>query len=384
MNHKTFILFFAFFTLLLAGCQEKSSKKSSSSSTTNALNCAGQSYWTTPGCTGYCQYQPTSAGCTGSTTGGAAGGGTTGVTTGCAGAANNTTPGCMGFCSVNPSHVTCVGTGTTTGTSTSGSTGGVACSGQVTPNCSNYCKVYPTAYNCLPNGTNCNLTPAAAGCPGSSTPLVPAWGTHYPGGEPVGSCSEPFAVAGSAIANDTRKATLTGTGQASGSIEYNPLTAGNYLTTSASLKSVPQARILFEADQKLKLRIKVKPQPAAAQTATMCYGRQPGTTIPGYTNLRFNVNVYGVSANNSLTFLGSLGPYTAGVNTCTPAIDLSYYQQVSPTGVVVAIDQVQANQNCGFSPYNGFASCTSYRNVRSMDCWSMDFEIAADDTKSFN
>lgn len=376
MMQKTFILTLMFFTLILTGCQEKTVAKKSSSS--NSLVCSGQAYWTTPGCTGYCQYQPTAAGCNGSTTGG-----TTGAPTlNCNGNAYWTTPGCTGYCTNYPTATGCSGT-TAAGTA-GGSSTGLSCTTASSPICSNYCSTFPSAYGCLPNGTNCYITPTASGCPGSSTPITPGWGTQYPGGEPAGYCSPLRAVDGAPTAHDVRKATLTGTGLTSGSIEYNPLTAGNYLTTSTMLKSVSGAKTFFLTDSMLKLRIKVKPQPASAQTSTMCYGRVPGATIPGYTSLRYRVKVYGVTASNSMNFLADLGEFTTGVNSCSQAIDLSYYKEVSPSGVVVSIDKVQANQNCWASSYNGYAGCTLYRNVRSIDCWSMDFEVAADGTKTFD
>lgn len=355
MTQKTFFLVLTFFTLILSGCQQKAATKTSSTANPNTINCAGQAYWTTPGCIGYCQNNPSGYGCGGTT------GGTTGTTT-----------------------------GGTTGTTTGGTTGGVNCS--VYPlavSCPTYCQQYPKPYGCLANGSNCNINPNASGCPGASVYINPYWGIHYPpsGEPPAGTCSEPYAPEGQPDAFNTRKGTITLAGLTTGSIEYNPLTASNLLNTSPMLKSVAQAKIFFMTDSVLKVRIKVKPQPFAAQSDTMCYGRNmPGVTIPGYTKLQYYIKVYGVSAGNALTLLDTKGPFTTSVNSCSDAVDLSEYQEQSPTGVAIAINQVKANQNCSGSYWTstGWANCNIYKNVRSFDCWAMDFEVAADGTKTFD
>lgn len=346
MKQKSFILVLALFTLILSGCQQKAASKKSS--TTNpvappATSCVGEAYWTLAGCTGYCQYNPTAAICTGGTTGGTTG--STGV-----------------VCTTYPMAVTCA----------------------------NYCQQTPRPYGCLANGSNCNVNPNASGCPGASVTVNPYWGIHYPptGTPPTGTCSEPYAPEGLPNAFATRKGTITLAGLTTGSIEYNPLTAGSLLNTSPMLKSVAQAKIFFMTDSVLKVRMKPKPQPYAAQSSTMCYGRNmPGVTIPGYTKLQYYVKVYAATSGNALgALLGTEGPIETGVNDCSPAIDLSGYQEQSPTGVVIAVDQVKANQNCSgsFWTANGFANCVSYKNVRSYDCWAMDFEVAADGTKTFD
>ncbi len=308
----------------------------------NGTSCSGQAYWTTPGCAGYCQYNSTDNACDGSS--GTSSGETSGTT--------------ETNCSTEP----------------------------ISPKCSSYCQVYPSAYGCLENGTNCNATPTASGCPGSSVTVNPNWGVQYPGGVPQGSCSDPYDPEGLTNAFDTRKGTITLAGLTSGSITYTPFApdAPNLLNTSPMLKSVGQSKIFFMTDSVLKVRFKVKPQPAAAQSDTMCYGRNiPASTIPGYTKLQYYVKVYGASSSNALTHLGTEGPYTTAVNSCSNSIDLSFYKKQSPSGVVISIDQVKANQNC--SPWtNGFNNCNSFKNVRSFDCWQMDFEVAADGTKIFD
>ena len=203
MNQKSFFLFMMFFTLIISGCQEKSSSKKSSNS--NPINsCLNQAYWTTPGCPGYCQYNPSSCG---TTTGGTIGGTTTGGST--TGGSTGT-----GYCSLNPNHAYCSPA---------------------------YCSVLPK-YGCLSNGTNCFINPNAYGCGGSSTtqPQNPYWGMWYPPSntEPVGSCSATFVPSGLSTALETRKATITirGKGRGAGDpvTDYSPfdMEAPNYLNTS--------------------------------------------------------------------------------------------------------------------------------------------------------
>ena len=366
MKQNYFFLALTFFTLILSGCQQKAAKKSSSSNP-STTNCSGQAYWTTPGCVGYCQNNPGGYGCggtTGGTTSGTTGGTTAGITSG----------------------------------ATGGTTGGANCT--VYPlavSCPTYCQQVPKPYGCLTNGSNCNVNPNAAGCPGTSVTINPYYGIQYPptGTPPTGNCSAPYDPEGLPNAFATRKGTITLAGETSVSINYSPFgtnarngtSAGSLLNTSPMLMSVAQAKIFFMTDSVLKVRIKPKPQPAASQTDTMCAGRNmPGVTIPGYTKLQYYVKVYGVSATNAVTYLATQGPFTTGVNDCSPAIDLSEYQEQSPTGVVITVEQVKANQNCSGSYWTsaGFSTCNVYKNVRSYDCWAMDFEVAADGTKTFD
>jgi hypothetical protein len=353
MKQKSFLLIIITLALFMAGCDSTAKKKSSSSSS-NA----------------YCDQYPTAYGCTSNVT--------------CNPPQYGQTQ-CSNYCQ----YFIC---GNTTGSSTGGSTtGGSSVNCNVLPihnTCPQYCQVYPGAYGCLANGTNCNANPSASGCPGSSTTVNPNWGVHYPpsGTPPAGTCSDAYLPVGSTTAYETRKGTITLAGKTSGSIEYAPFSvdAPNYLNTSPMLMSVAQAKLMFMTDAVVKLRIKVKPQPEAAQTDTMCYGRNmPGSTIPGYTKLQYYVKVHGVSAGNAVTYLGTLGPFITGVNSCSAAMDLSSFKEQSPDGIIVSVDQVKANQNCS-SWTNGFSNCNSYKNVRSFDCWSMDFEIAADGTKTFD
>lgn len=367
MNQKFFLLVLMF-TLFLTGCQQKTSSSKSSSSN-NSTSCTGQAYWTTPGCAGYCQYYPASTLCGGS-------GGTTGTTSG--GTTGTSSGGTTGICAQNPGAAYCSST---------------------------YCAVTPKPYGCLSNGTNCYLTPTAAGCGGSSTTVAqnPYWGMWYPPSntEPVGSCSSTYIPTGLTGAVETRKGTITLRGKGRNSTDpvtdYSPfdVEASSYQNTSSMLMSVAQAKMFFLTDSVLKLRVKVKPEPNATGsygTSGVCYGRNTGAYLPGYTKLQYTVKVYGTSSSNAVTYLGTVGTYQTSVNNCSPAIDLSDYKEQSPTGLIVVIDNVMENKNCtkpagasdSFWNQYGWSSCNTYNKVRSMECWSMDFEVAADGTKTFD
>lgn len=82
MKHNIFLTLL--FAGVLWGCSESSSTSKKEGSSQDQFNtCVGNAYWTTPPCPGYCQYNPTVAGCAGSTTSGTTTGSTTsGSTTG--------------------------------------------------------------------------------------------------------------------------------------------------------------------------------------------------------------------------------------------------------------------------------------------------------------
>ena len=372
MNQKSFFLFLMFFTLIISGCQEKSSSKKSSSS--NPFSCTAANNYTQAGCPGWCTIvgNTNSPYCTGggTTTGGTTtGGSTTGGSTG------------TGYCSLNPNHAYCSTT---------------------------YCSVLPK-YGCVKVGTtivNCFISPNAYGCGGSSTAITqnPNWGMFYPPSntEPVGSCSATFVPTGLTTALETRKATITirGKGRTAGDpvTDYSPFDpeAPNYLNTSPMLKSIDQAKVFFLTDSVLKLRVKVKAEPNASGsygTSAVCYGRKTGTYLPGYTKLQYTVKVYRATANNGAVYLGTVGTYETGVNNCSAAIDLSGFKENNPTGLFVVIDNVMENKNCTTPPpgasdtfWNdyGWSQCGMFNKVRSLECWSMEFEVAADGTKTFN
>lgn len=315
--------------LFLVSCVSEKSK-SKSTTTTDALCYQGSNYYTMPGCPGH-------SGNTGVTTGGTTG-------TSCYGNAYYQTQGCPGFCAYYPSHASC--SGSTTG-GTTGST-------------SNPYPNYP------------------------SSGVTPNWGMKYPGGLPSGSCSPSYAPTGISYAPyETRKATMTIVGKT----WYNPSdsVASSYMNTSSLLRSVNGSKQLFETDALLKVRFKALPQPESSSASPYCYGRQTGSSIAGYTKLSFNVQLMGTKANGQVQY-EPLGTFTIGVNSCTPAIDLSSYASMYPGGIYLIVQSVKGNQ--AYFPadydYKGFTNVDSFSDIRSQDCWVLDVEVAADGTKTFD
>jgi hypothetical protein len=339
MKHATIFFLLALTALISVSCNKSSSKSKSSSSSS-----------------AYCAQYPYASGCT-----------------------NNST-----YCAQNPTAYGCPGyNGTTTGSSTGGS---ASCappvSGQQTV-CANYCAYFPGSSGCLANGTNCNYTPTAAGCPGSSTVNGNNYGALYPQGVPAGSCSAVYAPSSNPSAYDTRKGTMTVVGGS----WYNPESgSGSYLNTSSLLTSVSTAKTFFMTDSVLKVRFKIRPQPDSAMQAGVCYGRNTGASIPGYTKLKFTISVKGYDANNVLSGVNFVKMVDAtGVNSCTDAIDLSPYKAQYPNGMFVIVSDVTSNQKCSNYNYTtGFANCNVMGPVRTIDCWSLDMEVAADATKTFD
>lgn len=320
------LIFVTSLFLLLAGCQESSKKKTSS----------------TPNCL----QNPYAYGCNPYTTGG----GTTGSTNPICSQGNNYFyyPGCPGFCQSYPTNSACQGG--TTGTTTGGTTGGTT----------NPYPQYP------------------------STGVTPNWGVKYPGGVPQGSCTAAYAPTGiNYTPYETRKATMTIVGKT----WYNPAdaVAPNYMNTSSLLRSVNGARQLFETDSVLKVRFKALPQPESSNASPYCYGRQSGSSIAGYTKLQFSVTLVGRRADNTVE-TEPLGTFNIGVNSCTPAIDLSPYASQYPGGIYLRVEAVKGNQ--AYYPNNydfyGFRDVNSFSDIRSMDCWVLDVEVAADGTKTFD
>ncbi len=269
-------------------------------------------------------------------------------------------PGCPGFCQSYPTHAMCYSsntggtTGTTTGTTVGGTSGGTT--GIIT---NPFDQVASSAVN-----SN--------------------WGVKYPGGVPSGSCSAPYNPSGiNFTPYNTRKATMTIVGKSF----YSPASgvAANYTNTSSLLKSVSGAQTLFSTDAALKVRFKVIQQPETSNASPYCYGRASGASIPGYTKLQFNVQLVGTRANGT-TETEPLGTYTIGVNSCTPAIDLSSYASAYPGGVYLVVGSVRGNQGpVNFDYWTiGFNSSSSFADIRTQDCWVLDVEVAADGTKTFD
>lgn len=166
----------------------------------------------------------------------------------------------------------------------------------------------------------------------------------------------------------------------------NSYLAPNYMNTSSILKSVNAARTLFETDSTLKVRFKVRPQPENTASNPYCFieGYRKAFSIAGYTKLQFTVQLVG--KKGSITTTEPVGTYTVGVNSCTPAIDLSAYATMYPDGIYLVVGSVRSNQP--YYPndydYNGFTNQSAFGDVRSMDCWVLDVEVAADGTKTFD
>lgn len=334
-------LVFVLGLMFLTGCQEKSSK-------TTTVSCIGNNYFL-PGCPGYNQYS--TGGQTSGTTSGTTTGGTTGSTNNTCYQGNNYyyLQGCPGFCQYYPTHASC-SSGGTTGSTTGGTTGG-------------------STTNPYPQ------TPSSV--------LYTNWGVKYPGGVPSGSCSQSYSPTGVTFTPyATRSATIT----MAGHDNYDPtnVETQNAYNTSSILKTVNQAKTLYSTDAILKVRFKPKPQPDSALSPTACYGRLTGqSSTPGYTKLMFTVNVVGWDANNNRS-IEPVGVYTVGVNSCSQGIDLSSFASRFPNGMYVQISDIYANQNCWWDNNTGFNSCNAFKLVREADCWSMDIEVAADGTKTFD
>jgi hypothetical protein len=313
-----------FCLLFLASCQEKSSKKSSPS-------CTGNDYWA-PGCPGSNQYGIT--------------GGVTGAQ--CQGSNYSFYPGCPGFCQTYPTHSSCQGG--TTGTTTGGTTGGI---------------------NPFPQY--------------SSNPIYANWGVQYPGGTPAENCSQAVAPTGVTFTPyETRKATMS----IQGKTFYSPASsvASQYMNTSSILKSVANARTLLETDSVLKVRFKPRPQPENTQSSPYCYipSYTKMSSVAGYTKLQYSVVLVGTKANGT-TEQEPIGTFTTDVNSCTPAIDLSSYTSLYPAGMYLIVQSVRSNQGTWPNNYAqyGFRDSNTFTDVRSMDCWVIDVEVAADGTKTF-
>ena len=272
--------------------------------------------------------------------------------------------------------------------------------------CSNYCTVHPTGSGCLANGTNCNIYPSAPGCNGSGTGNNPHpyygsmyveknWMVKYPY-VPSVSCSDPFTPSGITYTPyDTRKGTITLAGKSN----YNPASGQTYTdTTSELLRSVQGAQDFFWGDSTLKVRFKANLQPESRNTTDVCAGRTPNQSwMKGYSRIRFTLTLVGTNINGTIRI--NLGQKTIDINKCTPAMDLSNYAKQFPMGLYFEVSNVEGNQNWspsvspwyeqqdydtwGFYPnrsYNG----NSYMRIRDADCWSLDVEVAADGTKTFN
>lgn len=326
--NKNFLFVLTSLTFLTIGCVEKTKTKTVNTNNNPYGNCTQQN-WYAPGCPGYCQMYPTTAGCSNNTTGGTTGssnGGTTGTTTG-------TTNG-----------------GTTSGTTTGGT---------------NYVNPFPHY---------------------SSSPIYANWGVQYPGGEPPENCTAAYAPTGvSYQLYETRKATMA----IAGKTFYSPASpvASQYTNTSSTLKSVSAAKNFLSTDSMLKVRFKPRPQPQNNSIDHYCYIPSYSNTsqIAGYWKLQYNVKVVGVKADGSQGE-EPLGTFTTTVNSCSPAIDLSSHVSMYPNGMYLVVQSVRGNQAAWPNDYAqfGFKNSSAFSDIRSNDCWVLDVEVAADGTKTFD
>lgn len=348
---KHIVLIFIGSLLFLIGCQESSKKNSSSSQ--NA----------------YCASNPYAQGCYGATTTGGTNGGTTQA---CFQSTTNywQMPGCPGYCQTYPTHPNCAGTtsgstGTTTGTTgtVTGTTNGGWGTNPFPHYYSGYVdKNWTVLYPYIPSIT----------CAEATTPP----GLEY----------TPY---------DTRKGSITLKGQ----VNYDPASGQQFFdTTSELLQNANSAKQFFWADSTLKVRFKANVQPSSANTTSVCPGRATGmSSIKGYGKIKFDLHLVGTRSDNTVSTV-YLGPKEISINSCTSAINLSTYAEQFPNGIYLKVSNVNGNQNWspgtpfeqqiydtyGFiSPQNPNVSGT-WKLIRNAECWSLDIEVAADGTKTFN
>jgi hypothetical protein len=56
-----------------------------------------------------------------------------------------------------------------------------------------------------------------------------------------------------------------------------------------------------------------------------------------------------------------------------------------PNGMYLKISNVLENKGCSdWNWQGGFSNCNNWVPVRSSECWTMDIEVAADGTKTFD
>lgn len=222
------------------------------------------------------------------------------------------------------------------------------------------------------------------------------YGALYPKGVPTDSCvvaQDPTPNDGQTAWN-TRTAfmAIVGKGLTTSdpdkTMDPSSSAASGYLNTSSELMSTVNASAFISGgtDSQVKIRVKVKPQPNSAN-ATYCAGRSGSQSQAGYTKLTYVVQVAPKSNPSSRTTVYSVGEYNAqGINSCTNAIDLSYYKALYGE-FFVTISNVQSNQHCSFEQpeltANGWANCAVFKPVRKADCWAMDIEVSYDGSKQF-
>ena len=231
---------------------------------------------------------------------------------------------------------------------------------------------------CVGGGTTGSTTGSTTGwsttggsTSGSTTGTVPGdidWGHLYPGGIPTGSCSAP-----SGNGAGTRQGYITSSKKYSFYKPSDPITL-NYVNTTSMLKTESGALTFFGTDSTLKVRIKALPEVESAKTGdTVCYGREAGSTSPGYTKMKITPSILGIKLDGSRVE-EPLPATEISINNCTAAIDLSPYKAMYPGGVYLQINTVLVNSGA-----NG-----SYVTVPMTKCWQVMLEVATDSTQTFN
>jgi hypothetical protein len=281
-------------------------------------------------------------------------------------------------CALNPYQAGCMGYTNPYGTypypgMTTGGTTGNICTMQYPPP--------PGCYGTTTGGTTGTTTGGYTQIPSDNN-----WQSLYPSGVPTGTCSSPVGE-GNALREGT--VTLAGGMMYSPSNPWNTMGDTQYSSVNYShnnsyyLTNVSDAKAFFETDARLKVRLKVRPQPAVSKSqGTWCLGRQTGMSadVYGYKSLKFAVSLRGLNADGSMqpNFVGTQY-VSAGVNSCTNALDFSGLQQNFPNGAVIVIHDVQSDQSCWYG-----SNCTAFGAVRSASCWQMDFQVSVDGTKDIN
>lgn len=220
-----------------------------------------------------------------------------------------------------------------------------------------------------------------------TVPYDPSWGDMYPGLSKnlleQNNCSASYAIESSLY--ETRKVTVT----ASGEFSYDPTLPSiqSFTNTSIHLKSLERVQELLTTDALLKIRFKVKPEPESTGTTNeVCFGRNSGSPSKGYTKVSFDVAVYGIKPFGETEEIATHSYSKVQINNCTPALNLKDYKQMYPNGIYFVIRNVRSNTLFHPDDYlkNGFYSSDSMIRVQGTKCWSMDIEVAADGTKTFN
>lgn len=288
---------------------------------------------------------------------------------------SNQNPYCIGQ---NYYNYGCPGYGTSNGGTTSGSTTGSTTGGTT-----------GTTTGGTTGGSNYNPYPNYG-----STYVDKNWSVHYPY-VPSINCTDATTPSNiNYTPYETRKGTITLAGKNS----YDPSSGQSYFdTTSSSLQSVSAAQNFFWGDTTLKVRFKANLQPESANTTTVCPGRKTGqSSIKGYGRIKFDLTLVGTKGDGS-TGTAYLGTKTIDINKCTSALNLSSYAEEYPNGIYLKISNVQGNQNwspgIGYEAYydnygfiypqNPYVENT-WKAIRDAECWSLDIEVAADGTKTFN